>query len=343
VDFHAPSRVVTTIALTLVVLLTATPIWAQTGAQLATRRLLLEQAQAARAAGDHARALDLARHAAEIRMSPSVRMFVAEEEAATGQLAAALGDADQCAIDAQHDQASQTHEEIFTACRQLEASLRSRVGQIVVNVSEPAIPGLQVTVAGDPLGSSLFGTPSVVTAGDVVVEAHAPGYAPVRQTVHVAAEATAATNVVLVRQVANASPPPTPEPASSSAAPPVTAAATNATVTPRPTPAPRTVWLTPLRIAGIVGAVVGAGSLAAGAILYFDVDHQFNACVPHLCTAANEPRGEDVAAFAAFWGGAVVFAVGAVVVLASPSRRESPPAVSVWLDPRGSAAIVGRF
>ena len=65
--------------------------FAQSDADMAARRLLLEQAQQARTGGDHTRALDLASRAGRISMTASVRRFIAEEENSLGRYASALG------------------------------------------------------------------------------------------------------------------------------------------------------------------------------------------------------------------------------------------------------------
>ena len=68
-------------------LLAASECPAQTSPTEVARRELLQGADAARAAGDHPRALDLARRAGEIRMTPSVRLLLAQEsEVATAAI-----------------------------------------------------------------------------------------------------------------------------------------------------------------------------------------------------------------------------------------------------------------
>src|SRR5690349_3172205 len=73
---------------------------AQNAAAIAARRSLIEQAQQARRAGDHVRALDLAERATQISMSPSLRLFIAQEQTALGRLADAFGNADLCGREA---------------------------------------------------------------------------------------------------------------------------------------------------------------------------------------------------------------------------------------------------
>lgn len=51
---------------------------AQTQQEVATRRVLLDRAAAERAAGRHAEALRIAQRAGAVRMTPSVRLFIAQ-------------------------------------------------------------------------------------------------------------------------------------------------------------------------------------------------------------------------------------------------------------------------
>ena len=63
---------------------------AQTSPTEIARRDLLDQAEAARAAGDHARALDLATRASQLRVTPSLRLLLAQEHQALGHVLEAL-------------------------------------------------------------------------------------------------------------------------------------------------------------------------------------------------------------------------------------------------------------
>lgn len=176
--------------LAFVTLLVPTITIAQSPADLAARRELILQAQQARDSGDHARALDLATRAGQIQMTPSLRLFIAEEQNATGQLAPALGSADQCVREAERDPTIRDRATILQVCRELAASLRTRVGRVVVRVPSPAPEGLRVTVAGNELHEAFFGVPYVVTPGNVVVEASAQGRPTFRREVHVEAGST---------------------------------------------------------------------------------------------------------------------------------------------------------
>ena len=323
--------------------------YAQTSAQMATRRMLMEQAQASSQQGDHAHALDLARRGAEIHMTPSLRMFIAQQEAAVGQLAAALGDADQCRDEAERDQTTQNRSAVIAQCRDLESSLHAQVGQLTVIMPDPLPGGLHVTVGGDALAPAFYGMASVVNPGDVVVDATADGSPSFHQVVHVEHGGTASIHVTFASENTQSASSPSPAPATTSSDnPPTTATSSGSSRSQSAAAAAHSAdthgaWMTPLRGVGIAAGLLGVVALGVGAGLYFDVDGTFNRCVSQGgCPSASLPRGEDVAAFGMFWGGAAVFVVGAAIVIAAP-REHIPSGVAVWVDPRGSAGIVGRF
>jgi hypothetical protein len=178
-------------------LLWVTPARAQGDAAIAARRDLLVQAQVAHDAGDHARALDLATRAGQIQMTPSVRMFIAQEQAAIGHLADALGGADLCVREAERDATLRNRDAIIAQCRGLIASLQPRVARVVVRVPSPPPDGLRVTVAGGTLNEAFYGVPYVVTPGTVRVEATAPGQAAFARDVAVSVGGVAEVSVAL--------------------------------------------------------------------------------------------------------------------------------------------------
>jgi hypothetical protein len=206
-----------------ILLLLAPAVAAQSSAEMAARRLLLERAEAARDAGRHAEALELAARAGQIHMTLSVRLFIAEEQERIGQLAAAFGSADLCLREADSDVAARHREAVRERCRVLHVGLRARVGQVIVQVPTTPLPDLRVTVAGDPLNPAHFGAPMIVSPGDVPVTATAAGRTPWQASVRVEAGGSQTVRV----ELAPIEPPP----------PPV--------VTVAPTPPPRVVATAP--------------------------------------------------------------------------------------------------
>ena len=122
------------------VALSAASASGQDAAALATRRELIEQAQAARASYNHQNALDLAERAVRIQPSASLRLFIAQEQNSLGRLAEALGNADQCRRDAESDATQRNREQVAAACRDLATGLRTRVGRVVIQPPSPSPP-----------------------------------------------------------------------------------------------------------------------------------------------------------------------------------------------------------
>lgn len=164
---------------------------------LASRRALIERATAARTAGRHQEALDLAQRAAQIQMTPSLRLFVMQEQTQVGQLAEAYASAIACQSEASRDTAASA-QTITRLCTESVNSLQSRVGRVIVTVT-PAVEGVRVFVANRELHSALFGQDYVVTPGEVSVRAEASGYRAVSRTVTVNAGSSMAVPLALER------------------------------------------------------------------------------------------------------------------------------------------------
>ena len=172
----------------------------QDASDLAARRGLIEQAQQARTANNHQQALDLAMRATQIQMSPSLRLFVAQEQNSLGRLADAFGNADTCMREAEADQTLHNRTQVVETCRTLAQDVRRRVGQVTVHTPSPAPSDLAVTVAGNALRSSLWGVAYMVAPGHVAVDASASGYAAFHTEVDVTAGHNMDVTVTLTQQ-----------------------------------------------------------------------------------------------------------------------------------------------
>jgi hypothetical protein len=86
----------------------------------ALRRDLLAQAEQARDPGDHARSVDLATRAAQLRMTPSLGLMIAQEHEQLGHVVEAIDYARRCASDAAGD--GTLRERIARNCRELANS-----------------------------------------------------------------------------------------------------------------------------------------------------------------------------------------------------------------------------
>jgi hypothetical protein len=161
---------------------------AQSGPAEVARRDLLRDADVARTAGDHARALDLATRAGQIRMTTSLRLLLAQEHEATGHLVDALDHASGCAREAEADATMRNRQQVQGICQALVASITPRVGNLVVQVSSPP-PGLVVRVAGHEVNPALYGVAFPVMPGSVAVEVGGEGVVASREEVQVRAGA----------------------------------------------------------------------------------------------------------------------------------------------------------
>ncbi len=135
------------------------------------RRVLLDRAQAARTASRHDEALDLARKAADIKASSSVRRFIAEELAALRRFAEAYNEARRCTDDAATEAPSPNHDVVFLGCRSLVHDLADKIALLSFDWGGPAPEGLRVIVNGQPVDQ---GNELAVAPGEVVIEASAP-------------------------------------------------------------------------------------------------------------------------------------------------------------------------
>ncbi len=141
------------------------------------RRELIQQAQRARNAGDHTQALELAQRAGRTGMTPSLRLFIAQTQQSLGRLGEAVIEADRCIREAESDMTARNRDTVLATCRALAASVRPRVGRIVLRIPADAPADLTVTIAGQSIASADFGAPHPVTPGvvDVVVDGREHG------------------------------------------------------------------------------------------------------------------------------------------------------------------------
>ncbi len=314
----------------LAVTLASLPAAAQTQQDLATRRLLIEQATAARAAGRHADALALAQRAAAVQMTPSVRLFIAQEMAETADPAGALGMADQCLRDIERGPSVANRNTILSACRSLVSEARAAVGYVVLRVQDPAPEGLRVLVRGTPVNAALLGAPYVVSPGDVAVEATAQGRLTYRRTATVARGATVELPITLDPVPVSSEPP---------REPPVA-----------PTPAPDPMPATPGRVGPVLLMSAGGAALIGGALLLVARGSALDGCTVTDGTAAcvDQAAADSAASANGFTAGAGallgvgVVALGAGVVwllnTRAPARRVD---VSFGLNPGRDGFAIG--
>lgn len=292
------------IAGALLGLVSAKSAWAQTPAEVAARRGLLSQAEAASQAGNHTEALELGERAGRISMTPSLRYFLANEQNALGRFAESLGNAELCAQTAERDTTLRNRAALITQCRTLTTQLQSRIGHVTLRVPTPPPAGLQITIGGQAVSDAFWGVPFVVTPGHIVVESVATGHAPVRSEVDVTAGGTMDVPVELGAEIAMASSSPPPSEVVASSAP---SSPPPAVVPPPPQSA------APFALLGggaffLVAGVVSVAVLRPVALNALERD-----CF-HSLTCASTSRGGFDGAAAATIGGAVAIGVGVVAV-----------------------------
>lgn len=167
-----------TFAILASILAVAAPALAQSDRELATRQELILRAQDARKEGNHESALGQAKKAAAIKTTPSLRLFIAEEEQSLGAFADAYGSAKLCVLEAERDMTLRNREEIVASCRAIEQETVKRIGRVVIRPREPMPPGLRVIVGGSEMNTALFNTPYIVAVGKLTIEASAPHFLP---------------------------------------------------------------------------------------------------------------------------------------------------------------------
>ncbi len=127
-------------------------------------------------------------------MSVSLRRFVAEEQFAIGDFAAATGNAELCEREAKASSAPSAHGE---ACAALFERARPLVAYVVVTLT-PSTTDAAVRVQGRNLPRALVGQRYVVNPGEVSVDVTAKDALPFHSTVRVERGATVDVPVSLV-------------------------------------------------------------------------------------------------------------------------------------------------
>lgn len=310
---------------------------AQSAGANATRRELIQQASEARAAGNHTLAIDLAQRASQIRMSVSLRMFLAEEQAAAGQLTAALDNADTCTREVRTEAGVTDRDSVATHCQTLVDALNHRVGRVVVRV--PGNPqGVQVHVGADALAPALWNIAYVVNPGTLAVDAAGPGGATFHRELTIAEGATETVDVLLTQPVAAA---------------PITRVETPHATTPvdrGPSPLLRS----PVGSYVVMG--VGGATLVASVVFWVLRAQAFSGCswdsssVGYCDTAAqtqhamNEGQTYNVVAPVTLAAGGVIAAGGVVwwlMVRRHEAAESAAHRTAWWVAPGATGASIG--
>lgn len=185
------------------------------------RRQLILQAGTLRDRGDHEGALDLARQAAARRMSPSLRLFIAQEEQSLGSTLEALRDARLCSAEFEADPSLAHRDEFLASCRGIVTALSSRVARLTVQAPLD-VPDLAVLFDDEPLPRDAWNSPREVLPGPHTLAARAPGRALFARTLNLPGGASVTVPIALPEVTASdpshpepVAPPPRAEPSRS--------------------------------------------------------------------------------------------------------------------------------
>ncbi len=315
----------------VIVALTASVASSQDASQETARRALIVDAEAASDGGDHARALDLAARAGALRMTPSLRLLIAQEQAALGQVLEALDGAERCAREAETDPAMRQREALLDECRALATRTRAQTATLSVRAPRE---GVVVLVDDAVLSSALFGVATPRRPGAITVRARVGDEGYFEQTATLRAGESAEVDV----------PPPPPTPPTPQPRPVATPIAST-TVAPPPAPT------TPARRASAgpwIVSATGLAAVAAGALLWWRRDVAVGDCAISgdalLCPSeASVSRAQPAAALgdsaqvSAFVGAAVAASDKMWLLL----DRRAHPTRRAWWAPCAIGRTVG--
>lgn len=170
---------------------------AQTPSELASRLEMLQQAAAARGAGRHQEALDLAIRAERIRSSPSALRFIADEYRVLGRLAEAYETYVRCAQSPDRDASEAQRQRVTGECQATAGTIRPRLGSLTIRLENPPPPGIVVRVEDRTVSDAQLGAPILVSPGTVSIVASAPSREPYRDTLTVGAGEQHTVNIEL--------------------------------------------------------------------------------------------------------------------------------------------------
>jgi hypothetical protein len=154
--------------------------------ELVAARELFRQATEDVDAGRHAEALEKFRRVAAVKETANVRFNIARCEESLGRTGGALADFELAEREGSRDPNPQAADVAKLAHDRADA-LRPRVPRLGVTAPSPVPAGLTVTLDGSKLAVAALGTPLPVDPGAHVVTATAPGRAPFRASVSLAA------------------------------------------------------------------------------------------------------------------------------------------------------------
>ena len=315
---------------------------AQSGADVASRGVLLQQAVEARRAGDHARALDLAERARQLGQSLSILRFIAEEEEALGRVADGLGHAQVCLHLAEAEPRSDNRDHVVAGCQAIATRLTARVGYVIVQVPTPRPAGLEVRVAGNPVPSALWGVETIVSSGSVDVEASAPGRVAFHTQVHVDPGAHPTVSIVLSERTATEASAAPSRVASAAPAPAVAQSGVRASSSPRPAANQTAATASSAgashpSVGGPLGLLVAGAVVLGGGLAVYEIGDSRYSCnsAPPGCSASDRSTITDMfyAGLGGEIAGGVVMAIGLGWLIYAVGVKHPERVPQVGFDP----------
>lgn len=316
---------------------------------LATRRVLIEQARQARAESNHGLALARAEQAQRIQSTPSLRLFVAQELIALDRPADAMVQGESCMREAERDATVPNRDALIAACRQLVLDTRSALGMVTVTVRGTRPNGLTIVVASRSVDESLIGVPVAVNPGNIDVEVRAAGFRVARRTVDVRRGGSEEVTVELEREPASTATAITPGDGAVRAEPPRDARRARRRARVGVAPAP--IVLVSVGGASLVASVV-TFSARQQAIASCAIENERFVCADSasavaLVSRADEAESLTLATQSLLVGGAVVALAGAVWLAVDRATAPSRERASIALLPSVGAvnglALGGSF
>jgi len=149
-----------------------------TAADVVKRREHLQNALTARQKGEHQLAANEAGRARSIHGTPTIRLFMAEEQAAFGQFDNAWFNAEQCIKEGETQTAFVQR---VSQCKSLESAMMKKLGRVTVLLPSPLPPDIEVKIATHVIAEVNYDKQHFFRPGNVRVEASAPGYEAFRK------------------------------------------------------------------------------------------------------------------------------------------------------------------
>jgi hypothetical protein len=169
----------------------------------AVRRQLISDAQRAAAAGNHEQAFNLAERASQIEMTPSLRLFLAQEANVLRRFVVAIGHADLCLREVGAMPTLNNRQRIVDGCTSAQTAANAAIGRVLLRVPSPAPAGTTVTINGNTVNPATWGVAMPVDPGTLRVVARANGMETFELELNVASGQEQPVNVVF-RPVARA-------------------------------------------------------------------------------------------------------------------------------------------